>query len=171
MGYLTHLLILSAGLLAVSGSPMGGKPVGQRRFMLTTKDKQGNARRRQQLRSGNDYSVTEGEDYFLDGLVGPAIEGAMPTIIAAFEKALPGLIQRNLPVVLKEGMPIVLEHLEEELPTILDRAMPALVEHVVPRLAEAMPQILEGLGLLGGNQGRWYRTEIKRVNKNNHLPS
>ena len=42
-------------------------------------------------------------------------------------------------------MPIVMEHLEKELPTILDKAMPVLVEHVVPRLAEVLPQILEGL--------------------------
>merc|ERR1711973_77151 len=146
MGYLTNLLILSAGLLAVSGSPMGGR---RRGLMVTTKDKQGNARRRQ-LESVDDYVAAGGEDYFLGGLIGPAIKDAMPAVIDQFEKALPGLIQRNLPVLLKEGKPILMEHLEKELPNILDKAIPFIVEDVVPRFAEHWPQIMESL--TGGNE-------------------
>merc|ERR1712212_936432 len=136
MGFLTSLLILSAGLLAVSGmSPMGGR----QRLMLTTKDKQGNARRRQ-LQSVDDYVAAGGEDYFLGGLVGPAIKDAMPAVIDHFEKALPGLIQRNLPVLLKEGAPILWEHLKQDLPHILDEAIPVIVEEVVPVLPRFGPK-------------------------------
>merc|ERR1719391_1601153 len=109
MGYLTNLLLVSAGLLLVSGSPApapkgdlkGNNHAAQRpnRFLGSTNVKEGRSRRRDDLK-GNDYAA-KGEDYFFDewirDLAQPVIDDAFNTAIHRVENSLPSMIERNLP--------------------------------------------------------------------------
>merc|ERR1719167_317018 len=140
MGYLTNLLLLSAGLFLVSGSSV---PKG---FWETTKHK-GRMNRRgvawiPPREHGADYNEdsANGQDYFIGGLIGPAIESAMPTVVQHIETALPGLIERNLPTIMDQALPIFMDRLEKDLPGLIDRFAPILIE----KAQEHLPALLAG---------------------------
>merc|ERR1719295_2401242 len=105
MGYLTNLLLLSAGLLPVSG----------RDYIVSGSSVPKGLNRRRNGHRGVDSDV-EGQDYFIGGMIQPAIESAMPTILQHIESAIPGLIERNLPTLMDQALPIVMDHLEKDLP-------------------------------------------------------
>merc|ERR1719385_327205 len=93
MGYLTNLLLFSAGLLLVSGSPA---PKGYQGYLASTNNKEGKIRRRYDHK-GNDYSA-QGEDYFVDGLSG-LMSRLVPKLVDVARDVLPEF----LPLLLGDG--------------------------------------------------------------------
>merc|ERR1719249_451964 len=129
MGYLTNLLLVSAGLLLVSGSPA---PAPKGYLFGTKANKEGYSRRRDDLK-GNDYA-DKGEDYFFDqwirDLAQPVIDDAFNTAIHRVENSLPSMIERNLPKAFDQGMKLALERVEKDLPNLIERALPVLKNYL-----------------------------------------
>merc|ERR1719391_1472470 len=111
MGYLTNLLLVSAGLLLVSGSPAPapkGYPVG------TKNNKEGYSRRRDNHK-GNDYAA-QGEDYVFDDIGKWLSDLARPVIDRAVNTAIKKVFDQGI------------ERVVKDLPNLIEGAVPGLTD-------------------------------------------
>merc|ERR1719249_627441 len=126
MGYLTNLLLVSAGLLLVSGSPAPkgyrapkGYP-GPKGYPVGTKNNKEGYSRRRDDHKGNDYAA-QGEDYnifnnissWLTDLARPLIDSAINTAIQK---------------VVDQGSQLASERVEKELSNLIDGVVPGLTD-------------------------------------------
>merc|ERR1719391_1621920 len=118
MGYLTNLLLVSAGLLLVSGSPAQKGYPAPKGYPAGTKDNKEGYSRRRDDHKGNDYAA-QGEDYIIDHIGSMIKDLAQPVIDVAFNTAIHGVenfLEEELPKSIDQGMQLALEQVEKELP-------------------------------------------------------
>merc|ERR1719295_1914478 len=115
MGYLTNLLLVSAGLLLVSGSPA---PKGYRAQKGYPAPK-GYSRRRDDHK-GNDYAA-QGEDYNIFNNIGSWLTDlARPLIDSAINTAIQKVVD--------QGSQLASERVEKELSNLIEGVVPGLTD-------------------------------------------
>merc|ERR1719378_693164 len=153
MGYLTNLLLVSAGLLLVSGSPaQKGYPAHKgypapKGYPVGTKDNKEGYSRRRDDHKGNDYAA-QGEDYIIDHIGSMIKDLAQPVIDVAFNTAIHGVenfLEEELPKSIDQGMQLALEQVEKELPNLLERVVPGLTDKVKEGIQHVSEQVKKNL--------------------------
>merc|ERR1719295_453307 len=126
MGYLTNLLLVSAGLLLVSGyrAPKGypgpkGYPAPKGYPVGTKNNKEGYSRRRDDHK-GNDYAA-QGEDYNIFNNIGSWLTDlARPLIDSAINTAIQKVVD--------QGSQLASERVEKELSNLIEGVVPGLTD-------------------------------------------
>merc|ERR1719391_336699 len=141
MRYLTNLLLVSAGLLLVSGSPAPrgyrapkgypgpkGYPAPKGYPVGTKNNKEGYSRRRDDHK-GNDYAA-QGEDYNIFNNIGSWLTDlARPLIDSAINTAIQKVVDQGIEQVVKD------------LPNLIEGAVPVLTDKAKKGIQHASEQI------------------------------
>merc|ERR1719365_188202 len=110
MGYLTNLLLVSAGLLLVSGSPAPKGYLAPKGYPAP----KGYSRRRDNHK-GNDYAA-QGEDYVFDDIGKWLSDLARPVIDRAVNTAIKKVFDQGI------------ERVVKDLPNLIEGAVPGLTD-------------------------------------------